>query len=228
MSTAYFKNASGSNWNTAANWFSNAAATTALGGVPWVNSSAFNSYNLAYATGVTTTVNLNTSLGVSGNSWSNTGTCSLNFSMANNSVSIYSGNFSGTLSSGYGNLYGGTFSGPIASGVGYIYGGTFSNTVSWGGYIEGGTFTNSVTSGGWVHNGTFSGAVTTNYHITNGTFSGPVTTSTYGNISGGTFSNTVTNNGSISGGTFTNSVSVSGSSGTMKVLQRSLLAGAFY
>ena len=231
MSTAYFKNASGSNWNTAANWFSNAAATTALGGVPWVNSSAFNSYNLAYATGVTTTVNLNTSLGVSGNSWSNTGTCSLNFSMANNSVSIYSGNFSGTLSSGYGNLYGGTFSGPIASGVGYIYGGTFSNTVSWGGYIEGGTFTNSVTSGGWVHNGTFSGAVTTNYHITNGTFSGPVTTSTYGNISGGTFSNTVTNNGSISGGsfsaavtstsvisggTFTNSVSVSGSSGTIK------------
>ena len=186
MSTLYFKNVSGTGFNTVANWFTNAGATVAASYVPWAASGHYNNYDLAYATGVTTQVTQDVALGVSGNAWTNTGTCSLKLAVAAN---IYSGNFSGYCdfhTAGI-TVAGGTFSaivdfhlsggqtitagpsvgvGPAITGSLQMYYGAFS------GYF---TSTNSYLAGGTINGGYLSGSTAWN----GGTFLG-------GQISGST------------------------------------------
>ena len=198
MSTAYWKNVSGSNWNTDANWFTDAAAITALstlgyGGVPWIANTALTAYNLAYATGVTTTATINATLGVSGNAWTNTGICSLNLTQSSN---VYSGNFSGAFYRGQ-NLYGGTFTGTFTTGdSGYLQqsSGTtlrFTGTgqTSWTGVVSG----DMGVVGNWSNGLPTSGSqVIIPSGMPNNPSSGTCAGTVLLNIStGGTFSNTV-------------------------------------
>ena len=151
-----------------------------LGGVPWASGGSFNDYDLAYATGVTVQVSSNGNLGVSGNAWTNTGTCSLKLLIQAN---VYSGNFSNdfTISTFNGATVIGNFSGSVTISQFPVYSvvnlGLTTGTGSvFTGYLQlmsgkyYGYFTsiNTYFSGGTISNGYLSGST----HLGGGVFLG--------------------------------------------------------
>ena len=151
-----------------------------LGGIPWVSNSTWNTWDLAYATGVTTTATLNVTFGVS-DSWVNTGVCSLNMTVSN---TIWSGTYTGNLTAGTtGPFRGGSYNtGTISlSGYSYYIYGTANPSFTGPVTLTSGNlgqntsstanFYNFTLNGGIVNCGTFSGSFT----YTSGSLSGSTT-----------------------------------------------------
>jgi hypothetical protein len=177
MADIYWKNASGNNWNTAGNWFTDAAATVPYGSVP--NSG---SHVIAYATGVTQTVTQNAVLSFAADT-----TCSLVLDITGTvNAGIYTAAGSGT------NAAGGTVNGGVFSGASFTNG-TSANI--YGGVFTGANFTNN----GTIRQGFITGAgLTNNNNIFGGWFIGGTMTNASGKtIYGGVVNGTLTNSGTV-------------------------------
>jgi hypothetical protein len=230
MPTLYYKPVVGNNWATAANWFTNAAATISAGTIlsataPWLADDVFKTYDLAFATGVTVSPRTGETAGSSeiGNGFTITGTCSIPVIFGYDAgedyglVSVYGGTYTVGVFLYSCSINGGTFQSTVSiTNLGNIFGGTFqgaitSTTVN--GSISGGLFSNTVTLSGAISlsGGVFNGAVNVNntlggYGVTGGTFNSGFT-QTAGNITGGTFNGTYTRvAGNVTGGTFNNGI----------------------
>lgn len=225
MPTLYFKNVSGDDWGTLANWFTNAAATTPAVAIPWAVNNAYKDYDLAFATGVTVSVLAGANSGSEsiGNGFTITGTCSIpvilgyDDSESPSTVTVFGGTYSASVIAGYATISGGTFQNTLTNqGYSTITAGTFQGAVI-NSYtnleITGGTFQNTVAFNAdtAVSGGTFNGNVNLNNAgggsgITGGQFNSGFT-QTAGNISGGTFNGTFTRvSGNVTGGTFHNGI----------------------
>ena len=213
MSNLYFKNVSGSNWNTLANWFTNATATIAATRVPWTSGdSTYLSYNLAYATGVNATCTVDAAL-ISGIS----GSCGLNLTV---SASISSGTYTGTVGTSNGGYLGGNFSGTTNVSNGSMYGGSFSGTTNLTGStsIYNGTYSGNINCSASIYgNMTLGGNWTFSGYLAGGsscTFTGSVTITGSAAIFGGIFNCPVTMNaGTVYGSSaFTGVVTANGGS----------------
>jgi hypothetical protein len=193
MPTLYFKPGANNFWETAGNWFTNANGTGPAVAAPWIVDNLYKSYDLAFATGVTTSprtggrnceffgFDLNT-----GNSFAITGTCYIPFYMG-----YYDGdNIQGLY------IYAGTYAAPVIMFGGSVEGGTFQAAFNTGseGAVSYGIFNGTVTSeGAPIVGGIFNGAFIHNEGtITGGTFNGTYTR-TGGNVTGGTFNNGIIN-----------------------------------
>jgi len=184
MPTLYFKPGANNFWETVGNWFTNANGTGPAVAAPWIVENLYSSYDLEFATGVTTSPRTGGancgSFGAdsNGDPFAITGTCRIPFTMGHNandnvqSLSIYAGNYTELVVGGI------------------VSGGTFANFNLGDGSISGGIFNGTFTAGGaTISGGTFNGAFIHNDgDITGGTFNGTYTR-TNGLVKGGTFNN---------------------------------------
>jgi hypothetical protein len=230
MPTLYYKPVSGNYWATAANWFTNPAATISAGTIlpdtaPWLADDVFKTYDLAFATGVTVSPVTGDSYGSPeiGNGFTITGTCSIPLVFGeisgeeNGNLSVYGGTYSvGVFFKGV-LMISGTFQSTVTVILGAsIAGGTFQGAITGTAIvcnITGGVFQSTVTlsSGVSIQGGVFNGAVNVNSisasnAVSGGTFNSGFT-QTAGNVSGGTFNGAYTYvAGNITGGTFNNGI----------------------
>jgi len=186
MPTLYFKPGANNFWETVGNWFTNANGTGAAVDIPWTDDNLYSSYDLAFATGVTTQPRTGGENCQAFGLGPITGTCSIPFS-----IGYYDGdNWQGMT------IYYGNYTAALALNSGSIQGGTFQSSVT--GSQESTTITD----------GTFNGTVTTNGStISDGTFNGPVIQNEGSQITGGTFNGAFTYvSGTVTGGTFNNGI----------------------
>jgi hypothetical protein len=191
MPTLYFKPGANNFWETPGNWFTNANGTGPAVAAPWIVDNLYRSYDLAFATGVTTSPRTGGSnceyFGFDANTYETfeiTGTCNIPF---------YMGYVAGDNIQGL-NIWAGTYAAPVIMIGGAVEGGTFQAAFNAG--------SESAVTGG-IFNGTFTTAGTA---ITGGTFNGAFIHNE-GDISGGTFNGTYTHTGGIvRGGTFNNGI----------------------
>jgi hypothetical protein len=230
MPTLYYKPVVDNNWATAANWFTNAAATISAGTIladtaPWLADNVFKTYDLAFATNVTVspiTGDATGSPGI-GNGFTITGTCSIPVvlglydSEGSSLITVYGGTYSAGVALSSAIISGGTFQSTVSIiNYGTISGGTFQGAITGttvNASIAGGLFSNTVTLSGAISlsAGVFNGAVNVSNTlggsgVTGGTFNSGFT-QTAGNITGGTFNGTYTRvAGNVTGGTFNNGI----------------------
>ena len=144
----------GNSWNNVANWFLDSNGAAPATSVPWTQNDAYKDYDLVLGgsenIGAYCVIgdSNNTSVkigwdGVTGSSWTITGTCYLSGIVSY--AKIYDGNICdlGGFDNEGGTIYGGTFQ-YLTTNYGYIVGGTFQAFSLYNnGNISGGTFTST-------------------------------------------------------------------------------------